>query len=492
MSFLYFVAIACCTLAVQISASDITIDVFGNHPYGVPAAFADFNSDDRVDIFIIDDGGKTLHVMLASDEKPFFCLPPDCSPSIRIAPQLNCQFPNKITSVVPGDFDSDQFMDILVTTSIDERETQAYILWGNDKNITLSCPNDTAPWLTMIGQPLAIDFNQDMIIDLFGTDINGNRTFWVSTSNKSLPIVYPMDKPDGTTDFVPIRQPHSNAFLSLDKNYYPDLVVTTNDYFEIWTGLGNGFTYNRSIPVPDKTWITGQSLWVDVDMTGNMSLVVPICDINCSRSSIMMYADGWHDLNVKFGGWNFAYGSKSTLRSGDFNMDGYPDLLATLKSSDGETRSFILENVKAWEFDNSNRTFQLWEQNFGNTSMAVFYDFYQDGALDVIVVDHDESKKTHSMRALKNTLDYDANFFKIMVSKDRTHGTNLPGPSIRYEITTEDGEFRRAMAVQLPQSAHFALDLPFTTFGLGRTPSFIELLTIRVKSDLEELHFILD
>lgn len=100
--------------------------------------------------------------------------------------------------------------------------------------------------------------------------------------------------------------------------------------------------------------------------------------------------------------------------------------------------------------------------------------------------------------AFKNSLDYDANFVKVMVltgldseksppispgsiiKKKRTYGTNLPGPSIAYKTTTQDGNPRNAMAAQIPQSAHFSLNLPFTIFGLGRTPNFIDFVTIGV------------
>ena len=131
------------------------------------------------------------------------------------------------------------------------------------------------------------------------------------------------------------------------------------------------------------------------------------------------------------------------------------------------------------------------------TAMAVFYDFYQDGILDVILVELEKSTNTYRTAAFKNSLDYDANFVKVMVltgrnnsmypispgslgKKKRTYGTNLPGPSIAYRTTTQDGSPRNAIAAQLPQSAHFSLNLPYTTFGLGRTPNFVDALTIGV------------
>ena len=36
------------------------------------------------------------------------------------------------------------------------------------------------------------------------------------------------------------------------------------------------------------------------------------------------------------------------------------------------------------------------------------------------------------------------------------------------------------MAVQLPQSAHFALQTPYTIFGLGLSPNFIDYLWVKV------------
>lgn len=236
----------------------------------------------------------------------------------------------------------------------------------------------------------------------------------------------------------------------------------------------------------------------------------------------MMYSNGWHNLRVNFRDsnnvqWGFVkpnghrYTETITLRGGDFNMDGYPDLLATLQHSKGEhVQSFLLQNVACNNCADFNRTYEVkWQALnpfYNETVMAVFYDFYQDGILDAILVDYDKNAKTDKMyrtAAFKNSLDYDANFVKVMVltgrtnsmypispgslgKKKRTYGTNLPGPSIAYRTTTQDGSPRNAIAAQLPQSAHFSLNLPYTTFGLGRTPNFVDALTIGVRIAAEE------
>lgn len=54
----------------------------------------------------------------------------------------------------------------------------------------------------------------------------------------------------------------------------------------------------------------------------------------------------------------------------------------------------------------------------------------------------------------------------------------MPGPSVSYRTTTQEGNSRHAISAQLPQSAHFSLNLPYTIFGLGRTPNFVDFLTV--------------
>lgn len=481
--------------------SDITNAVFGDKLDGMPAAFGDFNSDELTDVFVVKNDGYVMEIMQASSND---------EPLLFPMPGRKCRFTEKITSVVPGDFDGDVFMDVLVTTFNTETSlTTAHVIWGNDQR--LNCSSELV--IKMTGQPLAIDYNQDMIIDLFGMDVNQTRTFWIFAKDRQPMTVERMEKPANLNEWLPIRNPHANAFLDLNDDFFADLIVTTKDHFEVWHGTEQGFEFSHKIPVDPKFQLVGQSLFLDVELKGKLNLIVPVCtDQACTKTKIMIWtglAEGWQDLKAETPGWNFAvdsshlYTNAITLHGGDFNMDGYPDLLATLKSTEtGEFRSFLLENSKADDTSKFNRTFQLAMNAlspFKNESvLAVFYDFYQDGVLDVILVRHDKNTKKYTTAALKNSRDYDENFVKVMVLSGRSYnecplspgrfgnkrksscGANLPGPSIAYKTITQDGSPRNAIAVQLPQSAHFSLNLPFTTFGLGRTPNFIDFVLIGV------------
>ena len=62
--------------------------------------------------------------------------------------------------------------------------------------------------------------------------------------------------------------------------------------------------------------------------------------------------------------------------------------------------------------------------------------------------------------------------------KRRNYGTNLPGPRIKYKTTTQEGVPQEGGSCQLPQSAYMSLHLPYTIFGLGRTPNFVDSIEV--------------
>lgn len=54
----------------------------------------------------------------------------------------------------------------------------------------------------------------------------------------------------------------------------------------------------------------------------------------------------------------------------------------------------------------------------------------------------------------------------------------MPGPKIGYETWNQQNNYRRGACAQLSQSAYFALQLPYSIFGLDRTPNFVETLSV--------------
>jgi integrin alpha FG-GAP repeat containing protein 1 len=472
-----------------VAGGNITNSVFGLVTDVMPAAFGDFNSDELTDLFVIRGKLKnTLEIMLSREQEPL----------LQPGQGLSCVYSDMhITSVVPGNFDGDAHLDVLVTAlnKTDLRgPTYIFISWGGLNHI--NCSNVTAVY-KMKSQPLVLDFNDDMVVDLFGENVEGNRIFVVFSANRTIPPqVVPMLPTEHSKESL--RAPHSHAFLDLNGDFASDLFLSTKVGFELWLAdKGGELAFDRSIKLPAglSTEHIGQSLFLDLELTGEMYHLLPVCFDGfkdcapCRNSTMFAYVNGgWHNLNPDFKDgtgqvWGFyrcssrPYTDTVTLRGGDFNMDGYPDILATLSMKNSHSKAFLLENVEG-SSGSLSRTYAIRRDPLAlmnnETTMAAFYDLYQDGILDVILYG------PNTVQAFRNTLDYDANFLKVMVLTGTDRGGNLPGPSISCRTTTQEGYPRPAVTAQLPQSAHFTLGLPYTIFGLGRTPKFVDTLTVGI------------
>ena len=481
---LYFMFFYC--LVRGVTCLDFTDKVFEGKPLGLIAAFGDFNSDKLTDVFVIDTHQHSFGILLAYTEPPF----------LR-REHLDCNLEDDLISgLVPGDFDGDGTMDILVLSQPKhEKEIfNVHIAWGSMTK--LECPSKEKPLFQTYGQPLVLDYNGDMISDVFALNINQTRQFWIFNTSRQIGEEVIMNATK------PLRIPHSHAFLDIDGDLSTDLLLTGQDSFEVWHFNGNeGLQLSTTIELPVKGAYIGQSVFVDVNFDGKLDHLVPVCvDSKCLNSSFYLYTnDQWQpiqcDLKDPFGRlWTFQppnpskfYQNTITARSGDFNLDGYPDLLLTLTYGDNE-RAVLLENT-ANEIGGRQFT-PKWDylSDWNTTSvMATMYDIQEKGILDILLV-HRPPNGQLQMAAYKNTLDYDANFIKVLVLTGRcyancTHGyipygTNLPGPSISYRTTQPNGELQLACTAQLSQSAYNALQLPYTLFGLARSPNFLDALRV--------------
>lgn len=382
----------------RICASDITSQAFGAINDTIVSAFGDFNSDELTDVFVRSTDGRTLEILLASEQEPL----------LRRSSSTKCVFKElSITSIVPGDFDGDAFMDLLITSKRKPKPNvtdpnplllDVYINWGGSD--VLNCTDESVPPLfQIIGEPVALDYNGDMIIDLFGMHENGSRVFWIFNETRQTPeevlMILPADK-----NLSQLLVPHSHAYLDLNNDFKTDLFLATESGFEIWHGIGDkGFTYfGHRQPTTIKNSVYGQSIFLDIELNGNMAQVLPYCsDKSCRSSTIFAYVNGdYFDLGIDFKDdsnqmWQFVppdvnqksiYQDTITLRGGDFNLDGYPDLLVTLQCmTTGFIQTFLMENVECNHCAELTRTFAIrWKAfaPFSNgTVVGAFYDFYQ-------------------------------------------------------------------------------------------------------------------
>ncbi|KAG7153499.1 T-cell immunomodulatory protein-like, partial [Homarus americanus] len=417
----------------------------------------------------------------------------------------------RIKSIMPGDFDGNGAMDVLLVSYNKELSPhyQVFLLWGNH-NMSLDCGSELHPLLNITGHPLVMDVNGDMIPDLFGEDAAKNRTFWIFNSEREPPTAVPMVARNGT--LPRLKRPSSHAFIDLNDDLAADLWITAEGSFEISSSTNGVYAVDESIRPPDELKVIGQTSFADVDLDGHIEAIIPACkEKTCLGSStVFVYDFGsdspWKELDVNFvdpSGTTWGYPSKAdpkyrftdtiTPRVGDFNLDGYPDFLVTLLDAAGNIQVVLMENAAKDGTSNYSRKFvPKWDlfKAFGNTVLGTFCDFQEDGTLDVLLVCKADDGKYY-LNVYKDAIEYDAVFVKVLIPTGRCYGekcqlkqipygTNQPGPSISYSITTATGTTQSSRATQLSQTAHHALQLPYTVFGLGRNWNFVEVMEVGI------------
>ncbi|XP_006641432.3 T-cell immunomodulatory protein [Lepisosteus oculatus] len=496
-----------------LALQDVTADLFGSEYYGTIAAFGDFNSDKQTDLFVIR-AQKDLVVFLADLKAPYF------KPKIKLS--LN----DVISSVVPGDYDGDSQMDVLLTTNqnknVNNPETFVIIYWGN--NQTLNQYNKTQLNQTFLDQPLVMDFNADLVPDIFG-QVKGENLPQVCYLNGRM-----VSCRTALNSSIKMRVPHSNAFIDLNKDFTADLFLTSTssdisdiNYFETWLNKDGNFSKTTILKTPDKVAITGQSAFADFDGDGFQDHLLPVCmDDGCQKSAIYVSSPGnkeirWipilTDFQKKDTLWGFVPPKTEsqfnlynpiTLHLGDYNMDGFPDALAILKNTTGSNQqAFLLENVPCNNASckDVGRMFRVfWDlsdlSHITSAVVATFFDIYEDGILDMIVLSKGGAKNELAIHALKNNFEADAYFVKVIVlsglcssdcpRKVTPFGVNQPGPYVMYTSVDANGYLKNASAGQLSQSAHLALQLPYTVLGLGRSANFLDHLYVGIPRPLGE------
>jgi len=228
--------------------------------------------------------------------------------------------------------------------------------------------------------------------------------------------------------------------------------------------------------------------------------------------------------------WQSIEASPLTLRFGDINLDGWPDLLVTLTPVDGANYGVanLWLNVPCQSSGGAAQTMKesvvcsprarargrrvfsassvsqanklLSSTAPGAFAGATFFDIGDDGYLDVLLTSiqpprnlfptrHGPEPGTHVSRAFINGFDTDAYFLTTLSSNGvcpawcdtepkfpnpKPYGVNMVGATFKYVLTDLGGVKRIGVGCQLVQSSYLSLPSPSSTFGLGRSNTFID------------------
>jgi integrin alpha FG-GAP repeat containing protein 1 len=482
--------------------------------------------------------------------------------------------PCTIENVVALDFDDDGMLDIMLAVRKGNDSVELQLFMNKDLETFESQIFRVEE--NLLGQPLILDWNGDQRVDLFGLSANsGKPTVWLNTGKRDrLFQVRSLEDlaPSLAKRMCNLSRTHSHAFVDMDGDCLADIVVTCGDprnAIQIWSNRKEaGFEL-----VFESSLLPGNGLLSFIDMNGDgiTDIVYPVCDPepNCDHQhgwqimnsvslpwcdysiiremtdcrsmnrlcgatdrthrvafeeSIISIKDHFHDLQSA--GYRLAnsvpasMGSGSEIiqvplpiRVGDFNLDGCPDFLVTMrKPKENDYRVLLFEGVCSREKSTFNLTrhhdWETWTETVSpHAFSAGFFDLHEDGTLDMIVMSYTDEHRHHTnLTVFYNNLFNDAYFMKILtltsvcpiychppVSDTRRvpfkpSGAPMVGASVKYTITDWNTKKRVVQGHQLTQTSYMALPMPYLFFGLGRANNYVEELYVAIPTH-EDQHY---
>ncbi|KAK9897721.1 hypothetical protein P389DRAFT_169746 [Cystobasidium minutum MCA 4210] len=490
------------------------------------------------------------------------------------------QAPWVITNVVPGDYDYDGRLDLLVMGQEnpdgwfkdDEVKMLFYRgLGGGNFSQPMSVPSSA------LQQPIPLDASGDMKISLlgfpFGDDKKENLKLWRNDWQESNQTqLFSLAEPplDSATFNCKIPSPHSNAFIDLDGDCLADLFLVCQDSasstglaYQIWiNSKESGFRLAQTGSLPAGT---GQISFADMDRDGTIDMVfatctsregchiniaynqqMPLCTTTggltsssapkarrCRDVGELCVADTDFRFDLSRDASNSAFqriplssllpsqpyfilqddafrGSlPNSIRIGDYNKDGYPDLLVIAASSSSAHQGTValLQSVECSRTTCSQAETQADRRafirvqgdkaaalnNINDAKSAIWLDIDEDGTLDMLVQRSGlSSGASRQFKFIKNNYFHDAFFLKTMTSngacdgacvtaegeKYQPYGVSYSGASYKFTVLDTGGTRRATQVGQLPQTAYLSLQLPYSYFGLGRTNNYVENLLV--------------
>ncbi|KAF8319364.1 hypothetical protein DL93DRAFT_2124690 [Clavulina sp. PMI_390] len=234
-------------------------------------AFGDFDGNQFLDVVSLSDDQHTLQIHLWNHEEFRFVASPPLTSS------------GKIVNAIPGDFDRDGKLDLLVMSES---------LGALDMSLYLGAPSGFSNEVVELvsaarAQPIPIDASGMMKIDLIG--------FLPSAGGSNSLILWNNTRVDRTStnydDFFKTTQapfngrvcdvsnPHSNAVVDFDGDCLSDVFLmcgTGRKYYQIWTNnKSNGFNLARSGALPPNV---GAVTFADMDRDGTIDMIFPTCE----------------------------------------------------------------------------------------------------------------------------------------------------------------------------------------------------------------------
>lgn len=440
-------------------------------------------------------------------------------------------------------FDADGTMrpDMLAVSDVDaetgQQAASAVKVWRNRGELEIeSPPFDPLASMCELAMPAShafVDLDGDCLADVFLTckGRHSNAASFQVWRNTGHGYVFGGEwkLPEGAGAI---------SFADMDRDGTIDLVFPTCHSVSSSTGMGRGcsinIAYNKQKPLCRKA--TGSLLggWQAVMDAGNTNCRDPerLCeaddefgfeldpdgDVRAKAATSAPLADPFLQsftsipIDRLFPGTTSLLfsdsGSLLPLRIGDYDVDGFPDLMLLVVNGTAAPSHSLLgrsAGIQARLLHSSpgdGRERRLFEPATGaafriledlwDVRNAAWIDVDEDGSLDIVL---QRSGKQDGRRVtfVQNNLFSDAFFLKTTTLNGaceggicdsgsgvryKAYGAALPGSTYKFAVLDTAGRRVVNQVAGLSQTAYNALQLPYSFFGLGRTNNYVEKLFV--------------
>ncbi|EKX52411.1 hypothetical protein GUITHDRAFT_133507 [Guillardia theta CCMP2712] len=192
------------------------------------------------------------------------------------------------------------------------------------------------------------------------------------------------------------------------------------------------------------------------------------------------------------------------VRAGDYDLDGYVDLLLPLRDRDQQSRLALLVNTGGGKSFHRKVCASGCDLSDLNSIKGVyagsFFDLNEKGNMDLVVL-HVDSSMDLKVKILQSNFNDQGNLFlkaqglngvcpewcppPTPFPDPKPFGVNQHGVSFKYIMQDLSSRRLTAQAAQLHQSSHNALNLPYSMFGLGPASYYIEQFYMGVPMSLQ-------
>ncbi|THU96321.1 integrin alpha N-terminal domain-containing protein [Dendrothele bispora CBS 962.96] len=240
-------------------------------------AYGDFNGDQFLDVLMLGEDRRTLTVFLWNHE------------DFQFQKSTTFRHPGDVYNVVPGDFTHSGKLDLLIMSKSQTTgflDLRVYPALPGDGFDTTKSFSITA---SSLSQPIPLDIDGDMKIDLFGmtpsSQSSTKSTFqnWHNVWNATQPDspLFSVTEPPFHGAQCTLSNPHSNAVVDLNGDCLADVFLVCDGgngvkSYQIWiNNKDQGFKLEREGPLPSGV----QSIsFADVDRDGTIDIVFPTCN----------------------------------------------------------------------------------------------------------------------------------------------------------------------------------------------------------------------